>query len=213
MYRRRSPGLAQRPGDQRRPGEEQLLCGLADATGRMITDMFVVNNDADTLLEVPAPLAAALAQRLDGLIFTEDARVADVSADVLPLEVCGPGAEIGLDPVKTASTGRLPVPVRLVDHPVGGAVLYCPAASVGRRHWKDWPIPAPSPLDDATAEILRVEAGTPAIPRRHERRDDPARSRARSTRSATPRAATSARRSSSASATARTAASRGTWLA
>ena len=42
--------------------------------GRMITDMFVVGNDDDTLLEVPAPLAAALAHRLDGLIFTEDVR-------------------------------------------------------------------------------------------------------------------------------------------
>ena len=52
--------------------------------------MFVVGGDDDTLLEVPAPLAAALALRLDGLIFTEDARVLDVSADVLALEVSDP---------------------------------------------------------------------------------------------------------------------------
>ena len=128
--------------------------------GRMITDMFVVNSDADTLLEVPAPLAAALAQRLDGLIFTEDARVTDVSADVLPLEVVGPGAEIGIDAVRHSLNGQLSVPVRRVDHPVRGAVLYVPRAQwagalEGLSH------AGAMPLDDATAEILRVEAGTP----------------------------------------------------
>ena len=128
--------------------------------GRMITDMFVVNNDADTLLEVPAPLSAALAQRLDGLIFTEDARVTDVSADVLPLEVCGPDVEIGIDSVKHSLNGSLSVPVRPVDHPVGGAVLYVP-----RPQWagvlEGLAHSGAMPLDDATAEILRVEAGTP----------------------------------------------------
>ena len=69
----------------------------------MITDMFVVDNDDDTLLEVPAALAATLAQRLDGLIFAEDARVADVSADVLPLEVVRAGAEFGLDARRSAA--------------------------------------------------------------------------------------------------------------
>ena len=128
--------------------------------GRMITDMFVVNSDADTLLEVPAPLSTALAQRLDGLIFTEDARVTDVSADVLPLEVCGPGMEIGIDAVRHSLNGHLSVPVRRMDHPVSGAVLYVPRAQwagalEGLSH------AGAMPLDDATAEILRVEAGTP----------------------------------------------------
>jgi tRNA-modifying protein YgfZ len=128
--------------------------------GRMITDMFVVNNDADTLLEVPAPLSAALAQRLDGLIFTEDARVTDVSADVLPLEICGPEAEVGVEAVKHSVEGGLSVPVRLVDRPISGVVVYVP-----RPQWagvlEALSHAGAMPLDDATAEILRVEAGIP----------------------------------------------------
>ena len=67
--------------------------------GRMITDMFVVSTEADTLLEVPAPLSATLAQRLDGLIFTENDRngqpltftkPADLSSLSIP-EISGPG--------------------------------------------------------------------------------------------------------------------------
>ena len=128
--------------------------------GRMITDMFVVSTEADTLLEVPAPLSATLAQRLDGLIFTEDARVTDDSADVLALEVCGPGVESGIDAVNHSLNGSLAVPLRLDDRPVSSAVLYVPrvqwaGALEGLSH------AGAMPLDDATAEILRVEAGIP----------------------------------------------------
>jgi tRNA-modifying protein YgfZ len=128
--------------------------------GRMITDMFVVSNDADTLLEVPAPLSAPLAQRLDGLIFTEDARVTDDSADVLALEVCGPGVDGGIDAVKHSLDGSLSIPLRLEDRPVSCAVLYVPRAQwagvlEGLSH------AGAMPLDDATAEILRLEAGIP----------------------------------------------------
>jgi len=128
--------------------------------GRMITDMFVVGNDDDTLLEVPAPLTAALAQRLDGLIFTEDVRVEDVSPDVMPLEVCGPGAEFGLDAVKRSLSAGASIPVRLVDRPVKGVVLYLP-----RTQWagalEAIAHAGAMALDDQTAEVLRVEAGIP----------------------------------------------------
>lgn len=128
--------------------------------GRMITDMFVVTGGDDTLLEVPAALAASLAQRLDGLIFTEDARAADASADLLPLEVCGPGAERGVDAVRQSLSTGVPISVRLVEHPVSGAVLYVP-----RVLWagvlESLTHAGAMPLDDATAEILRVEAGIP----------------------------------------------------
>ena len=48
--------------------------------GRMITDMNVVAKGDRILLDVPAPLAASLRDRLDGLIFSEDAQVTDESA-------------------------------------------------------------------------------------------------------------------------------------
>src|SRR5688572_18991637 len=51
--------------------------------GRMITDMNVVSRDGRLLLDVPALLAANLRQRLDGLIFSEDAQITDESGRVL----------------------------------------------------------------------------------------------------------------------------------
>jgi folate-binding protein YgfZ len=51
--------------------------------GRMITDMNVVAREGRLLLDVPALLAADLRQRLDGLIFSEDAQVTDESGRIL----------------------------------------------------------------------------------------------------------------------------------
>ena len=62
--------------------------------------------------------------------------------------------------MKHSLNGSLPVPLRLEDRPVSGAVLYVPrvqwaGALEGLTH------AGAMPLDDATAEILRVEAGIP----------------------------------------------------
>jgi folate-binding protein YgfZ len=51
--------------------------------GRMISDMNVVARGDRLLLDVPAPLAASLRDRLDGLIFSEDVQIADESASLL----------------------------------------------------------------------------------------------------------------------------------
>jgi len=51
--------------------------------GRMITDMNVVRDGDRMLLDVPAPLAASLREKLDGLIFSEDVQVTDESGRVL----------------------------------------------------------------------------------------------------------------------------------
>ena len=48
--------------------------------GRMISDMNVVANGDRMLLDVPAPLAASLRDKLDGLIFSEDVQVSDESS-------------------------------------------------------------------------------------------------------------------------------------
>lgn len=47
--------------------------------GRMITDMHVMAKGDRLLLDVPAPLAAGLRDKLDGLIFSEDATVTNES--------------------------------------------------------------------------------------------------------------------------------------
>ena len=51
--------------------------------GRMITDMNVVRDGDRLLLDVPAPLAAPLRDKLDALIFSEDVQVTDESGRVL----------------------------------------------------------------------------------------------------------------------------------
>ena len=52
----------------------------------MITDMHVAARGDRLLLDVPATLAASLRDKLDGLIFSEDAQVTDESARL----ACGP---------------------------------------------------------------------------------------------------------------------------
>ena len=51
--------------------------------GRMITDMHVVAQGDRLLLDVPAPLASALREKLAALIFAEDAQVTDESGRIL----------------------------------------------------------------------------------------------------------------------------------
>jgi folate-binding protein YgfZ len=51
--------------------------------GRMITDMNVVSHGDRLLLDVPAPLASPLRDKLDGLIFSEDVQLTDESGHVL----------------------------------------------------------------------------------------------------------------------------------
>jgi tRNA-modifying protein YgfZ len=128
--------------------------------GRMITDMFVVSTGDDTLLEVPASLAATLAQRLDGMIFAENVRVADVSAGVLPLEVCGPDSGFGLAALDSSLGADGPTPMRRVDRPVAGAVLYVPRAMFAGA-LESLTHAGARALDDETADVLRVEAGIP----------------------------------------------------
>ena len=67
--------------------------------GRMITDMNILASGSRLLLDVPAPLAASLRDRLDGLIFTEDAQVTDESANLSVWTVFDPanGAMKGSD--------------------------------------------------------------------------------------------------------------------
>lgn len=63
-------------------GESRYAAWLTPQ-GRMITDMNVVARGDRLLLDVPAVLAADLRDRLDGLIFAEDAQVTDESGRLL----------------------------------------------------------------------------------------------------------------------------------
>jgi len=63
-------------------GESRYAAWLTPQA-RMITDMHVVSSGGRLLLDVPAPLAASLRERLDKLIFAEDVQVTDESAALL----------------------------------------------------------------------------------------------------------------------------------
>ena len=63
--------------------------------GRMITDMNVMARADRLLLDVPATLAGALRDRLDGLIFTEDAQVVDQGAAFDVWTAIAPGEPLG----------------------------------------------------------------------------------------------------------------------
>jgi folate-binding protein YgfZ len=70
------------------------VCDAAYLTpqGRMITDLRVVNETDRTLLDVPASLAESLLKRLSGLLFSEDAQIADLSPTTVIVDVHGPKA-------------------------------------------------------------------------------------------------------------------------
>ena len=71
---------------------EPVYAAYLTPQGRMITDMFVVACGDRILLDVPAPLAASLRDRLDALVFSEDVQIADESAMLWVWTIVGPDA-------------------------------------------------------------------------------------------------------------------------
>jgi folate-binding protein YgfZ len=159
---------------------EPRACHAAWLTpqGRMVTDVIVVETGFETWLDVPAPLAASLAEQLDRLIFAEDARVADASGELASLGYYGPVARAILiaalvesgrrdaidDPSVVAVDARRQT---LHTHAVGsgrsGVHVYAPAETVGELEQALTQAGKAVSLDDETEAILRVEAGVPAF--------------------------------------------------
>ena len=75
-------GLLTNDVESMSPGEVRYAAYLTPQ-GRMITDMNVVWHGDRVLLDVPAPLASELAEKLDGLIFSEDVQITDESGHLL----------------------------------------------------------------------------------------------------------------------------------
>lgn len=105
--------------------------------GRMITDMNILARGPRLLLDVPAPLAASLCDRLDGLIFTEDAQVTDESAHLSVWTVFDPAK--GSDP---------------------GSGLRAPGSAVTVFTEKGQ-TPSFPEVDLDTYEVVRIEDGVP----------------------------------------------------
>jgi folate-binding protein YgfZ len=122
--------------------------------GRMITDMHVIARADRLWLDVPAPLAASLRDRLDGLIFTEDAQVVDASESIVVWGVHGPDMVHRFKGSQVQGFGGSQV--QRFEDEVQGFRFYLSAAD-----------PLPAALAELpqvsleTFDVLRIEAGVP----------------------------------------------------
>ena len=132
--------------------------------GRMITDLWVVVLAENLLLDVPAPLAAALRERLDGLIFAEDVQVEDASASGRVIEVFGPVQDELFPPNPDGSSESAPPgPYALVgDRRLGpySVVTYFPESFEGHFLSVTDRLGAVEATLD-TLDVVRIEAGVP----------------------------------------------------
>jgi folate-binding protein YgfZ len=131
------------------------ICAAAYLTpqGRMISDLRVVNLADRTLLDVPAPLAAALQARLDALLFSEDAQIADSSREIAIIDVHGPLAPQVVQGLEVIRDDAFDVPgySAFVSAPqVAGLV-----GELTRRGAVETTL--------ETLDVVRVEAGRPAF--------------------------------------------------
>ena len=130
------------------------ICDAAYLTpqGRMITDVRVVNAADHTLLEVPGSLAEALHQRLAGLLFSEDAQIANTST-VVVVDVHGPLAATVVEgePVIRDDAYELP-----------GFSAFLPAAEATAFTQR---VCARGAVETTleTLDVVRIEAGRPAF--------------------------------------------------
>ena len=131
------------------------ICDAAYLTpqGRMITDLRVVNEAERTLLDVPAVLAASLRERLDALLFSEDAQITDASDSIALVDVHGPGAAPIVAGESVIRDDVFELPGFSAFLPVGAT-----AAFVARLCEKG---AVETTLE--TLDVVRVEAGRPAF--------------------------------------------------
>jgi tRNA-modifying protein YgfZ len=140
------------------------VCTAAYLTpqGRMITDLRVLHLADRTLLDVPASLAGQLTAKLDGLLFSEDAQVADVSDSVTIVDVHGPAAPMIIDQVTRDIDASLSTVASDSPYGVPGFSVFVAVNDADR--WVARLSGAGGvPTNLETLDVVRVEAGTPAF--------------------------------------------------
>lgn len=124
--------------------------------GRMITDMQVLALADRMWLDVPAPLAASLRDRLDGLIFAEDAHVSDASSAVAVWGVYGSKVpEFQGSKVPGFQGSKVPG-FDDSGYGVDGRRLYLESRAALPMELAEL-----SQANLETLDVLRIEAGTP----------------------------------------------------
>ena len=132
------------------PSGERRYAAYLTPQGRMITDAYLVALPDRLLLEVPAPLAASLRGRLDGLIFAEDVQVVDESARMAVWGVYGPDASA----VRSAGPSGPAFPDPSFGVP--GVIVY-----LDRAQAMPATLAALPQVELETLDVVRIEAGTP----------------------------------------------------
>jgi len=140
------------------------VCDAAYLTpqGRMITDVRVVQLADSTLLDIPASLADSLRARLDALLFSEDAQIADRTATMKIVDVHGPLAPSIVDAARASIEPTVTAVVSDAPYVVPGYSILVPGAGtdeVVRRLVEAGGVE--TTLE--TLDVLRVEAGMPAF--------------------------------------------------
>jgi folate-binding protein YgfZ len=141
--------------------------------GRMITDVAALETGDETWLDVPAPLTQSVAEKLDLMVFAEDVRIDNISERVVSIAVQGPAganAISGLVPTGVSAIDRGGIAiVRDESHPTvvvrtgtgpDGYVLYSSTTRAAGLE-ESLAHSGATPLDDETAETLRIESGIP----------------------------------------------------
>ena len=145
--------------------------------GRMIADMYVFADGHRLLLDVDGGVADRLRERFDDLVFTEDVRIENLTAEWAAYGVHGPGARAVAVSLAGADAGRLAVcehrafdlgsgaglVARTDDLGVEGyrVVFERPAVEAQQRALEAAGAVAVQP---AAAETVRVESGRPRFP-------------------------------------------------
>ncbi len=136
---------------------DSCYAALLTPQGRMITDMYVYELGDETLLTLPLSLAAAIRDRLDQYIFTEDVQVEDVTTSTVHYGVYGPKSE---EVVSRISLVPAPARVPAGDMGVAGFEVIALRAQ-GPELVRLFAEAGASEVALATLEIFRIEAGIP----------------------------------------------------
>ena len=131
------------------------ICDAAYLTpqGRMITDLRVINLSDCALLDVPAAVTESLHARLERLLFSEDAHVRNVSAEIELIEIHGPRAVEVTRDLDVTRHDAFGVPGFLAFVPIAEVMPFL-AAVVTRGAIE-------ASLD--TLDVVRIESGRPAF--------------------------------------------------
>jgi len=164
-----------------RPGQGCYAAYLT-AQGRMIADMLVYELDDVMLMTTSRDVKDTVLARLDQFVFTEDVKLGDVTDSFAQLAIVGPDAARhaaallgGVSESSLASMvdhgnaradfrGSPAIVTRITDPGEPGFDLFIEATheTAARSALADAGVPA---LDEATADVLRIEAGIPVFHR------------------------------------------------